>query len=148
MTEPRPHREALPPQRAAEVLGREADAGRLDAASVAAVLDGGRAPGPAGDAAGRTDERETQVVALVARGLQTKQIGRALGISAKTADRHVQNAYAKIGSRRGPPPPCSPCSTDSSAGENSRYPGPAAAPSVPVTEPGASTRFRHSGRSQ
>ena len=42
-------------------------------------------------------ERETQVVALVARGLQTKQIGRALGISAKTADRHLQNAYAKIG---------------------------------------------------
>ena len=37
MTEPRPHREALPPQRAAEVLGREADAGRLDAASVAAA---------------------------------------------------------------------------------------------------------------
>ena len=34
---------------------------------------------------------------LLARGLQTKQIARALGISTKTADRHVQNAYAKIG---------------------------------------------------
>ncbi len=37
------------------------------------------------------------MVALLARGLQTKQIARALGISAKTADRHVRNAYAKIG---------------------------------------------------
>ena len=37
------------------------------------------------------------MVGLLARGLQTKQVARALGISAKTADRHVQNAYAKIG---------------------------------------------------
>jgi DNA-binding NarL/FixJ family response regulator len=37
------------------------------------------------------------VVALLARGQQTKQVAAALGISAKTADRHIQNAYAKIG---------------------------------------------------
>ena len=42
-------------------------------------------------------EREVEVVALLARGLQTKQVAHALGISVKTADRHVQNAYAKIG---------------------------------------------------
>ena len=42
-------------------------------------------------------EREAEVVGLLARGLQTKQVARALGISVKTADRHVQNAYAKIG---------------------------------------------------
>ncbi len=42
-------------------------------------------------------EREAEVVGLLARGLQTKQIARALGISVKTADRHVQNAYGKIG---------------------------------------------------
>jgi DNA-binding CsgD family transcriptional regulator len=42
-------------------------------------------------------EREAEVVGLVARGLQTKQVARALGISPKTADRHIQNAYAKIG---------------------------------------------------
>jgi DNA-binding NarL/FixJ family response regulator len=42
-------------------------------------------------------EREAQVVGLLARGLQTKQVARALGISPKTADRHVQNAYRKIG---------------------------------------------------
>ena len=37
------------------------------------------------------------VVVLLARGLQTKQVARVLGISTKTADHHVQNAYAKIG---------------------------------------------------
>jgi DNA-binding NarL/FixJ family response regulator len=42
-------------------------------------------------------EREAEVIGLLARGLQTKQIARALGISVKTADHHVQNAYAKIG---------------------------------------------------
>ena len=42
-------------------------------------------------------ERESEVVGLLARGLQTKQVARALGISVKTADRHVQNAYGKIG---------------------------------------------------
>jgi hypothetical protein len=34
---------------------------------------------------------------LLARGLQTKQVARALGISVKTADHHIQNAYRKIG---------------------------------------------------
>jgi len=42
-------------------------------------------------------EREAEVIGLLARGAQTKQIAGALGISVKTADRHIQNAYAKIG---------------------------------------------------
>lgn len=97
MMEPRPHREALSSQRAAEVLSQEARDGRLDVDSVAAVLEtAGHHTPPRTRPAGLT-EREVQVVALLARGLQTKQVGRALGISAKTADRHVQNAYAKIG---------------------------------------------------
>jgi DNA-binding NarL/FixJ family response regulator len=37
------------------------------------------------------------VLALLARGLLTKQVAKALGISVKTADRHVQNIYAKTG---------------------------------------------------
>ena len=37
------------------------------------------------------------MVKLLARGHQTKQVARVLGISVKTADRHIQNAYAKIG---------------------------------------------------
>jgi HD-GYP domain-containing protein (c-di-GMP phosphodiesterase class II) len=97
MTEPRPHRGALTPERAAELLSQEAHAGRLDADSVAAVLEaaGHRSPHVARPA-GLT-QREAEVVALLARGLQTKQIAHRLGISAKTADRHIQNAYAKIG---------------------------------------------------
>jgi HD-GYP domain-containing protein (c-di-GMP phosphodiesterase class II) len=97
MTEPRPYREPLPAERAAEELAREASAGRLDADAVTAVVEaaGQRAPRlerPAG-----LTEREAEVVGLLARGLQTKQVARALGISVKTADRHVQNAYGKIG---------------------------------------------------
>jgi HD-GYP domain-containing protein (c-di-GMP phosphodiesterase class II) len=97
MTEPRPHRDALTPERAADLLGEEARAGRLDGDSVAAVLEAaGHRPPQIARPAGLTD-REAQVIGLLARGLQTKQIARALGISAKTADRHIQNAYAKIG---------------------------------------------------
>jgi HD-GYP domain-containing protein (c-di-GMP phosphodiesterase class II) len=97
MTEPRPHRDPLPPERAAEVLAEEAGAGRFDPDAVAAVLKaaGQRAPRlerPAG-----LTGREAEVVAMLARGLQTKQVARALGISVKTADRHIQNAYRKIG---------------------------------------------------
>jgi DNA-binding NarL/FixJ family response regulator len=33
----------------------------------------------------------------VARGLQTKQVARALGISVKTADHHIEAAYRKFG---------------------------------------------------
>jgi HD-GYP domain-containing protein (c-di-GMP phosphodiesterase class II) len=97
MTEPRPHREALSPGQAAETLGQEAHEGRLDPDAVTAVLEvaGQRVP-RIGRPAGLTD-REAEVVALLARGLQTKQIARRLGISVKTADHHVQNAYAKIG---------------------------------------------------
>jgi HD-GYP domain-containing protein (c-di-GMP phosphodiesterase class II) len=97
MTEPRPHRQALPPGQAAEALGEEARAGRLDPDAVTAVLAaaGQRVP-RIGRPAGLT-EREAEVIGLLARGLQTKQVARVLGISIKTADRHVQNAYAKIG---------------------------------------------------
>jgi DNA-binding CsgD family transcriptional regulator len=41
--------------------------------------------------------REAQVVGLLARGLQTKQVATALGISPKTADTHIQSAYRKMG---------------------------------------------------
>jgi HD-GYP domain-containing protein (c-di-GMP phosphodiesterase class II) len=97
MTEPRPRRQALTPEGAATTLGREASLGRLDPDAVAAVLEaaGQRVPRLARPA-GLT-EREAEVVGLLARGLQTKQVARALGISIKTADRHIQNAYGKLG---------------------------------------------------
>jgi DNA-binding NarL/FixJ family response regulator len=64
---------------------------------VAAVVEaaGQRAP-PVQRPAGLT-EREAEVVGLLARGLQTKQVARRLGISVKTTDRHIQNAYRKMG---------------------------------------------------
>jgi HD-GYP domain-containing protein (c-di-GMP phosphodiesterase class II) len=96
-TEVRPHRAAISPSEVADLLEQEARSGRLDATCVAAVLDAAGQPSrrlawPAG-----LTEREAQVVGLIARGLQTKQVARALGISTKTADRHLQNAYAKVG---------------------------------------------------
>jgi DNA-binding NarL/FixJ family response regulator len=97
MTEPRPHRDALSPQRAAETLGDEARSGRLDAGAVSAVLEAAGHPAPRLDRPARLTEREAEVIGLLVRGSQTKQVARTLGISAKTADRHIQNAYAKMG---------------------------------------------------
>jgi len=97
MTGSRPHRAPRPPERAAAILAGEARAGRLDPDAVAAVLRAAGHPPPRlARPAGLTD-REAEVVAMLAHGLQTKQVARALGISVKTADRHVQNAYRKIG---------------------------------------------------
>jgi HD-GYP domain-containing protein (c-di-GMP phosphodiesterase class II) len=97
MTEPRPHRDQLSPAQAADTLGQEARAGRLDTDAVAAVLEAAGQQVPRFDRPAGLTEREAEVIGLLARGLQTKQIARVLGISAKTADRHVQNAYGKIG---------------------------------------------------
>jgi HD-GYP domain-containing protein (c-di-GMP phosphodiesterase class II) len=97
MTEPRPHRGALSPGTAGFTLGEEARAGRLDADAVAAVLETAGQPAQRVARPAGLTEREAQVVGLIARGLQTKVVARALGISVKTADRHIQNAYAKIG---------------------------------------------------
>jgi HD-GYP domain-containing protein (c-di-GMP phosphodiesterase class II) len=97
ITEPRPHRPACSAGEAAERLAEAATAGRFDADAAIAVIEAaGQAPPQVQRAAGLT-EREAQVVGLLARGLQTKQVAHALGISVKTADRHVQNAYGKIG---------------------------------------------------
>ncbi|MCE5287637.1 MAG: helix-turn-helix transcriptional regulator [Nocardiaceae bacterium] len=80
-------------------LRDHATAGRLDAQIVEAVLvaagHGGRATRqtyPAGLTA-----REVEVLVLAARGHSVKQIAAQLFISAKTADRHIQNIYTKIG---------------------------------------------------
>jgi non-specific serine/threonine protein kinase len=41
--------------------------------------------------------RERQVAQLVARGMTNRQIGRALNISERTAERHVENLRSKLG---------------------------------------------------
>jgi HD-GYP domain-containing protein (c-di-GMP phosphodiesterase class II) len=97
MTEPRPHRPALAPGEAADALTAEARAGRLDSQAVTAVLEAAGHPSPSMERPAGLTEREIEVVRLLARGLQTKQVARRLRISAKTADFHIQGAYRKMG---------------------------------------------------
>ena len=97
LTEPRAHRSALPPARAADLLAAEVREGRLDQQAVDAVLGAVGCHLPAGALPAGLTPREAEVIGLLAHGLQTKQVARRLTISPKTADRHVQNAYAKIG---------------------------------------------------
>jgi HD-GYP domain-containing protein (c-di-GMP phosphodiesterase class II) len=95
-TEPRPHRPALSRDEAASHLREEATAGRLDRAAAEAVLAaaGQRGEAPVPPALTR---REVEVLRLVARGASTREIARALSISPKTADGHLQRIYPKIG---------------------------------------------------
>jgi HD-GYP domain-containing protein (c-di-GMP phosphodiesterase class II) len=97
MREPRAYRAALSPDDAADELSREAAAGRLSPEATNAVLiAAGQPRGPVRRPAGLS-ERECQVLGLVARGMATKQAARALGISPKTCDHHIQRVYAKTG---------------------------------------------------
>ena len=95
--EPRRYRPALPPEGAAAHVAGEANAGRLDPDAVFAVVAAAGQPVPEVTRVAGLTEREAQVIALLARGHLTRQIARALQISTKTADRHIQNAYRKIG---------------------------------------------------
>src|SRR5439155_10086627 len=98
MCEPRPHREALPPETAAAELRAEVKAGRLDGDAVESVLGAAghrvsrRREGPAGLTA-----REVEVLRLAARGLSNKDIASRLVISPKTVANHIEHIYTKIG---------------------------------------------------
>ena len=98
MLEPRPHRPALPLNRAAAALRSEVGDGRLDADAAEEVLAAAgvprrrRAAGPGGLTA-----REVEVLILIARGFATKQVASQLDISAKTAGTHIERIYAKTG---------------------------------------------------
>ncbi|HZQ04267.1 MAG TPA: HD domain-containing phosphohydrolase [Gaiellaceae bacterium] len=97
MTERRPHRAALPAERAADELLAGARAGRLDADAVDAVLAAAgqrRAHNYRELPAGLT-AREAQVLVLLARGLTNRQIAARLVISPKTVGRHLEHVYAK-----------------------------------------------------
>jgi HD-GYP domain-containing protein (c-di-GMP phosphodiesterase class II) len=93
MREPRPHREALDPDRAASELRN----GPFDGEAVEAVLAAAghrvarRREGPAG-----LTPREVEVLRLLARGLSNKEIARRLSISPKTVGNHAEHIYAKI----------------------------------------------------
>jgi HD-GYP domain-containing protein (c-di-GMP phosphodiesterase class II) len=98
MREARPHREARSPDEAAKELRADVRAGRLEGPSVEAVLGAAghrparRREGPAG-----LTERELDVLALLARGLSSKEIAARLTITPKTARNHTEHIYAKIG---------------------------------------------------
>lgn len=101
MTEPRPHRPAHGAQEAADELRAQARSGGLDPDAAGAVLSAaghaGEEPRPGTLYPDGLTAREVEVLRLLARGQMTKQVAATLGISVKTADRHVQNSYAKIG---------------------------------------------------
>ena len=100
--EPRPHRPAAAPADAARRLRADAVSGRLDPRAVDAVL---AAAGPAGTGAARRRSpaagltaRELEVLALLCRGMNNKDIAAALFIAPKTARNHVEHIYEKTGS--------------------------------------------------
>jgi HD-GYP domain-containing protein (c-di-GMP phosphodiesterase class II)/DNA-binding CsgD family transcriptional regulator len=96
--EPRPHRPAYDPDEAAGWMRDEVRAGRLDGDAVDGVLrvaghpSRRRKPQPSG-----LTSREVEVLQLLARGLTNKEIADVLVISPKTAGRHIEHIYAKIG---------------------------------------------------
>lgn len=98
MTEHRPHRAAIDPAEAAEIVTEEARAGRLDPECGRAVLEvAGRPTVRRGLWPARLSDREVEVLRLVARGASNATIAGTLFISRRTAEHHVQHIYAKIG---------------------------------------------------
>ena len=95
--EPRAYRAPLPAEEASAILAERARAGALDPDMAAAVIEAAGHTAPRFERPAGLTEREAEVIGLLARGRQTKQIARELAISVKTADRHIQNAYRKIG---------------------------------------------------
>jgi len=99
MTQPRPHRAALAPERAAGELESMAAAGRLDREAVRSILTAaghrlGRAhhSWPAG-----LTEREVEVLRLICRGGTKKEVAAKLSISPSTVDHHLRHIYGKAG---------------------------------------------------
>jgi HD-GYP domain-containing protein (c-di-GMP phosphodiesterase class II)/DNA-binding CsgD family transcriptional regulator len=101
ITEPRPHRPARVPELAAEEVQREAERGRLDRDAVRAVVEAaGLHPRPMRRTwPGGLSDREVEVVALLGRGLRTKEIAQRLVVSPRTVEHHVQHVYDKLGLR-------------------------------------------------
>jgi HD-GYP domain-containing protein (c-di-GMP phosphodiesterase class II) len=100
MTQPRPHRQAIPIDQAAAHVEQEASIGKLDvecARAVVAAASNARPPRRIRWPAGLTD-REVDVLRLVAAGQSNRDIAEELVVSRRTAEHHVQSIYAKIGS--------------------------------------------------
>jgi HD-GYP domain-containing protein (c-di-GMP phosphodiesterase class II) len=98
MTEPRPYRDGRSVAEAGAQLRAEVRAGRIDANAADVVLQaaGHKVTKRPEQAAGLT-AREIEVLRLLARGLQTKQIAEELVITSKTVSSHIEHIYRKIG---------------------------------------------------
>ncbi|HEX6239803.1 MAG TPA: HD domain-containing phosphohydrolase [Polyangiales bacterium] len=96
--EARPHRAPLPPARAQQELRSMVAAGQLDARAAQAVLEACGASAQRKRAwPGGLSDREVEVLRLVAVGRTNKEIGTLLGMSARTAQKHVMHVYDKLG---------------------------------------------------
>ncbi len=76
-------------------LRAEAEAGRLDAASVGAVC-GGAPPPRVAPTATLLTEREVQVLRRIGQGESNKEAARVLGISPSTVRAHLESVFRKL----------------------------------------------------
>lgn len=93
----RPWRAALDGDAAAARLREDVRVGRLDGQVVAAMLG---QPGPAAAAPARNGSllspRETEVLAVIARGMSNKEAAQVLGLSPSTVRTHMENLFRKL----------------------------------------------------
>jgi len=95
--EPRPYRDALSSDAAADALRRDARDAGLDPQVVNAILSSvGCASRPTPHPVGLS-RRQMQVLRLVARGLTNKEIAAALNVSVRTATHHLEAVFSRIG---------------------------------------------------
>ncbi len=98
LREPRAHRPARSAAEASRELRAMAAAGRVCGRAAAWVLEAaGGAPTRKGHWPRGLSDREVEVLRLAAIGRTYREVGELLGVSPRTAQRHVMNVYDKVG---------------------------------------------------